>query len=50
MNFSFFSKALTFFVSFLCQDKKENGGDAFAEEVLRIKYKFYIKQLFFSPL
>ncbi len=26
VDFNFFSKALTFFVSFLCQDKKENGG------------------------
>jgi hypothetical protein len=35
MNFSFFSTALTFFVSFLCQDKKENGGQAITDVALK---------------
>ena len=38
MNFSFFSEALTFFVTFLCQDKKVNGGKCFTSKGLILFY------------
>ena len=45
MNFSFFSEALTFFVTFLCQDKKVNGEKPFNSKGLILFYLILQKKV-----